>query len=134
MPNAGWNNLKPLGSGKLTEEEEREIRSKGGKALQRKYQAKRTASELFAAALDSKVTDKELKRRIKAAGFEESTVDIALVLSVLDNVMRKGLVPDAIEAFAAGGRSENQTDEAAHAALLAALAGDPAEDRPTETT
>lgn len=113
--------LKPLGSGKLTPEEEREIRIKGAKALQKKRERARTASELFAAALDAKVTDRELKRRIKAAGFEQFTEDIALVLAVLDNVKRKGMVDDAQAAFDAAGRTEGATDEAAHAAFLQAL-------------
>lgn len=70
---ANEQNLKPFNS--LTEKEQREITSKGGKASAKKRQQNKTFKEIINKFLDGKVTNEELKQQMVKFGFKDKEVN-----------------------------------------------------------
>ena len=58
----------------LTTDEAREIGAKGGKVSAQRRRERKTMQELLKTLLDSKLTDKELREKIKAAGIKDADV------------------------------------------------------------
>lgn len=79
-------NLKVFGTGALTPEEEREIRSKGGKASQEAKKKKKQMAELLQIYSDLPVNDARKKNRLKKLGISEE--DITQKALVADAIMR----------------------------------------------
>lgn len=69
---ANEQNLKPFNS--LTEKEQREITSKGGKASAKKRQQNKTFKEIINKFLDGQVTDERLKEQMVEFGFADKEV------------------------------------------------------------
>lgn len=69
---ANEQNLKPFNS--LTEKEQREITSKGGKASAKKRQQNKTFKEIINKFLDGQVTDDRLKQQMVEFGFADNEV------------------------------------------------------------
>lgn len=69
---ANEQNLKPFNS--LTEKEQREITSKGGKASAKKRQQNKTFKEIINKFLDGQVTDDRLKEQMVEFGFVDKEV------------------------------------------------------------
>lgn len=69
---ANEKNLKPFNS--LTEKEQREITSKGGKASAKKRQQNKTFKAIISKFLDGQVTDERLKQQMIDFGFADKEV------------------------------------------------------------
>lgn len=69
---ANEKNLKPFNS--LTEKEQREITSKGGKASAKKRQQNKTFKEIINKFLDGQVSDERLKQQMIEFGFADKEV------------------------------------------------------------
>lgn len=69
---ANEKNLKPFNS--LTEKEQREITSKGGKASAKKRQQNKTFKEIINKFLDGQVSDERLKQQMIDFGFADKEV------------------------------------------------------------
>lgn len=69
---ANEQNLKPFNS--LTEKEQREITSKGGKASAKKRQQNKTFKEIINKFLDGQVTDERIKEQMVEFGFADKEV------------------------------------------------------------
>lgn len=69
---ANEQNLKPFNS--LTEKEQREITSKGGKASAKKRRQNKTFKEIINKFLDGKVSDERLRQQMIDFGFADKEV------------------------------------------------------------
>lgn len=69
---ANEKNLKPFNS--LTEKEQREITSKGGKASAKKRRQNKTFKEIINKFLDGQVSDERLKQQMIEFGFADKEV------------------------------------------------------------
>ena len=69
---ANEQNLRPFNS--LTEKEQREITSKGGKASAKKRQQNKTFKEIISNFLDGQVSDERLKQQMIDFGFADKEV------------------------------------------------------------
>ena len=69
---ANEKNLKPFNS--LTEKEQREITSKGGKASAKKRKQNKTFKEIINKFLDGQVSDERLKQQMIEFGFADKEV------------------------------------------------------------
>lgn len=89
---ANEENLKPFGSGQLSEDEEREMRSRGGKKSGETRRRKKTMRETAKMMLDMQipVAGKELKMKLKAMGLteEDFTYQSAIMVGVLNQAMK----------------------------------------------
>lgn len=86
-------NLIPLGSGARTEEEERAIRSKGGKASQEARRRKKTLKEIAQAIGDSKVANPKHLKVLEALGLDaEEITNNSMVVASLYKEVCKGNV------------------------------------------
>lgn len=116
--------LKPLGTGSLTEAEEREIRSKGGKACAKKRREAKALGECYAVLLGARLTDRDAKAAFKRFGIDEDddkTAAMRLAIGAYDNAVRKGDDEEAERIFNRAGLGQSDTEKAAHAAFLKAL-------------
>ena len=127
----GHENLKPLGSGKVSAEKELEIRRKGAKAAHRKMQERKDAAQLLNDLLNANVTNKELTRKARVFFDDETTADKVIAACVVLNECRKGGIDSFLTIMNAAGRADTTNDEAAHAALLDALTRDDPDDGQT---
>lgn len=89
---ANEENLKPFGSGQLSESEEREMRSRGGKKSGETRRRKKTMKETARMMLDMEITaaGKELKAKLKAMGISEEdfTYQSAIMVGILNQAMK----------------------------------------------
>lgn len=89
---ANEENLKPFGSGQLSESEEREMRSRGGKKSGETRRRKKTMKETAKMMLDMEipVAGKELKAKLKAMGISEEdfTYQSAIMVGILNQAMK----------------------------------------------
>ena len=89
---ANEENLKPFGSGKLSESEEREMRSRGGKKSGETRRRKKTMKETARMMLDMEIpaAGKELKAKLKAMGISEEdfTYQSAIMVGILNQAMK----------------------------------------------
>ena len=85
-------NLKPFGSGQLSESEEREMRSRGGKKSGETRRRKKTMKETAKMMLDMEIpaAGKELKAKLKAMGISEEdfTYQSAIMVGILNQAMK----------------------------------------------
>ena len=80
-------NLKAFGSGALTPEEERAIRSAGGKASQIAKKKKKAMAELMKIYADMPSSNKKITKQLKNMGFEAE--DLTQRLEIVDAVMKR---------------------------------------------
>lgn len=89
---ANEENLKPFGSGQLSESEEREMRSRGGKKSGETRRRKKTMKETARMMLDMEIpaAGKELKAKLKAMGISEEdfTYQSAIMVGILNQAMK----------------------------------------------
>lgn len=89
---ANEENLKPFGSGQLSESEEREMRSRGGKKSGETRRRKKTMKETAKMMLDMEIpaAGKELKAKLKAMGISEEdfTYQSAIMVGILNQAMK----------------------------------------------
>lgn len=89
---ANEENLKPFGSGQLSESEEREMRSRGGKKSGETRRRKKTMKETARMMLDMEIpaAGKELKAKLKAMGIteEDFTYQSAIMVGILNQAMK----------------------------------------------
>ena len=89
---ANEENLKPFGSGQLSESEEREMRSRGGKKSGETRRRKKTRKETAKMMLDMEIpaAGKELKAKLKAMGISEEdfTYQSAIMVGILNQAMK----------------------------------------------
>lgn len=89
---ANEENLKPFGSGQLSESEEREMRSRGGKKSGETRRRKKTMKETARMMLDMEIpaAGKELKAKLKAMGISEEdfTYQSAIMAGILNQAMK----------------------------------------------
>lgn len=89
---ANEENLKPFGSGQLSESEEREMRSRGGKKSGETRRRKKTMKETAKMMLDMEIpaAGKELKAKLKAMGIleEDFTYQSAIMVGILNQAMK----------------------------------------------
>lgn len=81
---ANEKNLKPLGSGKLTPEQEHEIRSKGGEASQKVLKRKRSMKNAAQLLLGLKISGKQSQMRaiLQAFGVPEDEMNYQMAILV----------------------------------------------------
>ena len=89
---ANEENLKPFGSGQLSESEEREMRSRGGKKSGETRRRKKTMKETAKMMLDMEIpaAGKELKAKLKSMGISEEdfTYQSAIMVGILNQAMK----------------------------------------------
>ena len=89
---ANEENLKPFGSGQLSESEEREMRSRGGKKSGETRRRKKTMKETARMMLDMEIpaAGKELKAKLKAMGISEEdfTYQSAIMVGILNQAIK----------------------------------------------
>ena len=89
---ANEENLKPFGSGQLSESEEREMRSRGGKKSGETRRRKKTIKETARMMLDMEIpaAGKELKAKLKAMGISEEdfTYQSAIMVGILNQAIK----------------------------------------------
>lgn len=78
---ANEENLKPFN--KLTENEQRKIAKKGGKASVKKRREKKTYAEMAKAMLSAKIVDEDLLAELKAFGIEDTDVKAYTLLGMI---------------------------------------------------
>ena len=74
-------NLKPFN--KLTENEQRKIAQKGGKASAKKRREQKTYAEMAKAMLSAKIVDENLLAELKAFGIEDTDVKAFTLLGMI---------------------------------------------------
>lgn len=78
---ANEENLKPFN--KLTENEQRKIAQKGGKASAKKRREQKTYAEMAKAMLSAKIVDENLLAELKAFGIEDTDVKAYTLLGMI---------------------------------------------------
>lgn len=129
-PNPRTDQLPKLGTGDRTPEEEFEIRSQGGKQCASNKRRAKSQAEALNALLDAKITSEQLLKRAESWGIGERDALSVLGACIMLNECRKGTIDSYLRILEAAGIGDSSTDEAAHAALLAALTA--ADDEPSE--
>ena len=81
-------NLKPFGT--LTEEEQRKLASKGGKASVKARQQKKRMKEYINILLQLDVKNEDIKKKLAKLGIEENdmTNEMAMMTAVLNKAMK----------------------------------------------
>lgn len=79
-------NLRPFAA--LTEDEQREIRSKGGKASGRKRGEASTIRKILQIWADKPITSAKLRKEAEAFGIDTNEGRALLTLAILQNAMR----------------------------------------------
>ena len=119
--------LNPLGTGLLSPEEEKEIRSQGGKACAKRRRERRNAVEALRQWLDEELKNPELEETAQSVGTSGSFAPVgfdAILAGAILNTIRKGTAEDVKRLFELAGVGEDERDEEKHAAFLKALTED----------